>query len=169
VGLAPTFCFRPMYKQNQTLVGLLEPVISAMGYEMLGIEQVSRGRDSLVRVYIDRDQGITLADCERVSGQVTGVLDVEDPIRGSYHLEVSSPGVERPLFTLEQCGRYLGRDIRVRLRSKLEGRRKLSGKLLELNDAVLVIDEEGTRYEVPAEMIDRAYLVADGGRDLKVE
>ena len=158
-----------MYKQNQTLVGLLEPVISAMGYEMLGIEQVSRGRDSLVRVYIDRDQGITLADCERVSGQVTGVLDVEDPIRGSYHLEVSSPGVERPLFTLEQCGRYLGRDIRVRLRSKLEGRRKLSGKLLELNDAVLVIDEEGTRYEVPAEMIDRAYLVADGGRDLKVE
>lgn len=169
MGLAPTFCFRPMYKQNQTLVGLLEPVISAMGYEMLGIEQVSRGRDSLVRVYIDRDQGITLADCERVSGQVTGVLDVEDPIRGSYHLEVSSPGVERPLFTLEQCGRYLGRDIRVRLRSKLEGRRKLSGKLLELNDAVLVIDEEGTRYEVPAEMIDRAYLVADGGRDLKVE
>lgn len=169
MGFAPTFCFRPMYKQNQTLVGLLEPVISAMGYEMLGIEQVSRGRDPLIRIYIDRESGITLADCERVSGQVTGVLDVEDPIRGSYHLEVSSPGLERPLFTLEQCRRYVGRNIRVRLRSKLEGRRKLAGKLLELYDAVLVIDEEGTTYDVPADLIDRAYLVADGGRDWKAE
>jgi ribosome maturation factor RimP len=154
-----------MYKQNQTLVGLLEPVISAMGYEMLGIEQVSHGRDSLVRIYIDRDSGITLADCERVSGQVTGVLDVEDPIRGSYHLEVSSPGLDRPLFTLEQCRRYLGRDIRVQLRSKLEGRRKLSGRLMDLHDAVLVIDEGGTRYDVPADLIERASLVAVEGRE----
>ncbi len=98
-----------MYKQNQVLVELLQPVVSAMGYEMLGIEQIPQGRDSLVRVYIDSETGISLDDCERVSDQVTGVLDVEDPVKGSYRLEITSPGLDRPLFTLEQCRRYLGR------------------------------------------------------------
>jgi ribosome maturation factor RimP len=161
VGLAPTFCFRTMYKQNQALVKLLQPGITALGYELLGIEQMNQGRGSVVRVYIDRESGISLADCERVSEQVTGVLDVEDPIRGSYQLEISSPGLDRPLFTPEQCGRYLGRNIRLRLRSKLQGRRKLAGQLVELHDDTLVIDESGTRYDVPADMIEKANLVAD--------
>ena len=161
MGLAPTFCFRPMYKQNQALVKLLQPVIAALGYELLGIEQMNQGRGSLVRVYIDRESGISLADCERVSEQATGVLDVEDPIRGSYQLEISSPGLDRPLFTQEQCGRYIGRNVQLRLRSKLEGRRKLNGRLLELHDNVLVIEESGARFDVPADMIERANLVAD--------
>jgi ribosome maturation factor RimP len=86
---------------------------------------------------------------------------VEDPIRGSYQLEISSPGLDRPLFTLEQCGRYVGRNIRLRLRSKLQGRRKITGSLAELHDDVLVIDESGTRFDVPADMIEKANLVAD--------
>ena len=150
-----------MYKQNQALVKLLQPVIAALGYELLGIEQMNQGRGSLVRVYIDRESGISLADCERVSEQATGVLDVEDPIRGSYQLEISSPGLDRPLFTQEQCGRYIGRNVQLRLRSKLEGRRKLNGRLLELHDNVLVIEESGARFDVPADMIERANLVAD--------
>ena len=161
VGLAPTFCFRPMYKQNPALVKLLQPVIAALGYELLGIEQMNQGRGSLVRVYIDRESGISLADCERVSEQATGVLDVEDPIRGSYQLEISSPGLDRPLFTLEQCSRYVGRNIRLRLRSKLQGRSKLTGQLVELHDDALVVDESGTRFDVPADMIEKANLVAD--------
>lgn len=161
VGLAPTFCFRPMYKQNQALLALLQPVITGLGYELLGTELLSQGRESLLRVYIDQPAGITLEDCERVSDQVTGVLDVADPIRGSYRLEVSSPGLDRPLFTLEQCGRYLGRNVRLRLRSKLEGRRKVTGELVALRDNALVIDEDGTQLAVPAELIEKANLVAD--------
>lgn len=150
-----------MYKQNQALVKLLQPVISGLGYEMLGVEQFPQGRDSLVRIYIDRESGISLDDCERVSEQVTGILDVEDPVKGSYRLEVSSPGLDRPLFTLEQCRRYLGRDIHVRLRSKLQGRRKLTGRLTALQGETVVIDESGTQYDVPADMIERASLVPE--------
>ncbi|MEX2525142.1 MAG: ribosome maturation factor RimP [Gammaproteobacteria bacterium] len=150
-----------MYKQNQALVKLLQPVISGLGYEMLGIESVPQGRDSLVRIYIDREGGISLDDCERVSEQVTGVLDVEDPVKGSYRLEVSSPGLDRPLFTLEQCRRYLGCDIHVRLRSKLHGRRKITGRLTELQGETIVIDESGTNYDIPADMIERASLVPE--------
>jgi ribosome maturation factor RimP len=150
-----------MYKQNQALVKLLQPVVSGLGYEMLGIEQQPQGRDGLVRIYIDHEDGITLDDCERVSEQITGVLDVEDPIRGPYRLEVSSPGLDRPLFTLEQCRRFLGQDIRLRLRDKLQGRRKLSGRLLELQDDSVIIEDAGTVYDVPAEMIERASLVPD--------
>lgn len=150
-----------MYKQNQALVKLLQPVISGLGYEMLGVEQFPQGRDSLVRIYIDRESGISLDDCERVSEQVTGILDVEDPVKGSYCLEVSSPGLDRPLFTLEQCRRYLGRDIHVRLRSKLQGRRKLTGRLTALQGETVVIDESGTQYDVPADMIERASLVPE--------
>lgn len=150
-----------MYKQNETLVRLLQPVISGLGYEMLGVEVLPQGRNSVIRVYIDHEDGIGLADCERVSEQVTGVLDVEDPIRGPYYLEVSSPGLDRPLFTLEQCQRFLGRDIRVRLRTKLAGRRKITGRLMELQGDTVVIDEAGTRYDVPAENIERATVVPE--------
>jgi len=150
-----------MYKQNQTLVKLLQPVISGLGYEMLGIEQFPQGRDSLVRIYIDCEDGISLDDCERVSEQVTGVLDVEDPIKGSYRLEVSSPGLDRPLFTLEQCCRYVGRNIHVRLRSKWRDRRKITGRLSDLQEETVVIDESGTLYEVPADLIERAWLLPE--------
>jgi len=150
-----------MYKQNQALLKLLQPVVTALGYELLGIEQLPQGRESLVRIYIDHEDGIGLDDCERVSEQVTGVMDVEDPIRGSYRLEVSSPGLDRPLFTLEQCRSFLGQEMRVKLRSKLHGRRNITGRLKNLSDDTIVIEESGTEYAVPADLIERASLVPE--------
>ena len=150
-----------MYKQNQVLVDLLGPLIRAMGYEMLGIEQLAQGRHSIIRIYIDGAAGITLSDCERVSVQATGVLDVEDPVRGSYNLEVSSPGLDRPLFTLEHFQRHLGSEARVQLRSKLEGRRKLSGRIEAVDAETVVIRVEDMDYRVPAELIEKARLVPE--------
>lgn len=150
-----------MYKQNQVLVDLLGPLTRAMGYEMLGIEQLVQGRHSVIRIYIDKASGITLTDCEKVSEQVTGVLDVEDPIRGSYNLEVSSPGLDRPLFTLEHFKRHLGAQARVQLRSKLEGRRKLAGRIEAVEGETIVVNEDGVDYRVPAELIERARLVPE--------
>ena len=150
-----------MYKQNQVLVELLGPLIRAMGYEMLGIEQLAQGRHSVIRIYIDRASGITLTDCEQVSEQVTGLLDVEDPVKGSYNLEVSSPGLDRPLFTLEHFRRYLGAEARVQLRSKLDGRRKLSGRIEAVEGETVVMNMDGIVYRVPAEMIEKARLVPE--------
>ena len=147
-----------MYKQNAALFALLSPVIQSMGYVLWGIEHLPRGRSSLLRVYIDKDSGITLTDCELVSQQVTGILDVNDPIRGQYDLEVSSPGFDRPLFTLEQAGHYTGMQVKLRLRAKVNGRRNLKGELRAvLGDAVQIVDN-GETIEVPADIIEKANL-----------
>jgi len=158
VGFGPTFCFRRMYKQNPILVKLLEPVISAMGYEMLGIEHLDRGHGSLVRVFIDNEAGITVDDCERVSHQVTGILDVNDPIQGSYHLEVSSPGLDRPLFTLEQFRRFQGHKAQVKLHSKLDGRKNFKGEIGAVGDGSIILNEGDGIFTIPADMIEKAHL-----------
>lgn len=158
MGFGPTFCFRRMYKQNQSLVKLLEPVISAMGYEMLGIEYFTRGHGSLLRIYIDNEAGISVDDCERVSNQVTGILDVNDPIHGSYNLEVSSPGLDRPLFTLEQFRRFKGHRAQVKLRSKLDGRRNFTGEIGAVEPDRVVLHDRDERYTIPADLIEKAHL-----------
>ena len=158
VGFGPTFCFRRMYKQNQSLVKLLEPVISALGYEMWGIEYFTRGHGSLLRIYIDNETGITVDDCERVSHQVTGVLDVYDPIQGSYHLEVSSPGLDRPLFTLDQFRRFKGHKAQVKLRSKLDGRRNFTGAIGEVKQDTIVLLDRDESYTIPVDLIEKARL-----------
>ncbi|NKB36738.1 MAG: ribosome maturation factor RimP [Gammaproteobacteria bacterium] len=148
-----------MYRQNQTIVNMLEPVISAMGYELWGIEQVPDGRDSLLRIYIDHSEGIDLEDCTRVSRQVVGVLDVEDPISGSYRLEVSSPGLDRPLFSLAQFSRFEGERAQVHLREKLEERRQLKGEIAQVAEDAVTIICEGKQFTVSEKMIDKARLL----------
>ena len=88
-------------KQSQ-LETIIEPIVTSLEYDLWGVEFVSQGRNSMLRIYIDRENGISLEDCEAVSRQVSAVLDVEDPIADEYTLEVSSPGLDRPLFKLEQ-------------------------------------------------------------------
>lgn len=148
-----------MYRQNQALVRLLEPVIEAMGYELLGIEQGNQGGGELVRVYIDQETGIRVEDCERVSEQVSGILDVEDPFSGAYTLEVSSPGLDRPLFSLGHFERHIGAEAQVRLRDKLAGRRRLRGVIEAVEADAVIMRVEGERYEVPAALIEQARLV----------
>jgi len=147
---------------DNKLQELLAPAITALGYELLGIERITQGkRGTLLRVFIDCDEGITLDDCERVSHQVSGILDVEDPIVGKYILEVSSPGLDRPLFTLDHFSRFVGHKVSVKLRRPLDTRRNFSGVLqrIEHNKIFIVVDQ--TEFALPYEQIERAHLVAD--------
>ena len=160
VGLEPTFCFSRMYRQNNELLELLEPVVHGMGYELLGIDYICRGRNSLLRIYIDSETGITLQDCERVSNQVAGILDVNDPVKGSYTLEVSSPGFDRPLFTLDQFRRYIGHDARLHLHHKIAGRRRITGVISSVTNDGVGIMADGTHYQIDADNIDKARLIA---------
>ncbi|WP_373083173.1 ribosome maturation factor RimP [Zhongshania sp.] len=138
---------------------LIRPGVEALGYELWGLEHQSQGRHTLLRVYIDSEKGIGVDDCAKVSHQISGVLDVEDPIAGEYNLEVSSPGMDRPLYTLEQYAQYIGNDINVRLRVPFEGRRKFFGRLTGIEDGDVVLTAEEHEYLLPFDQIDKANVV----------
>ncbi|MGE0384578.1 MAG: ribosome maturation factor RimP [Gammaproteobacteria bacterium] len=140
---------------------LLEPTIVGLGYELVGIEQLTQSGQTVLRIYIDGAAGIQLADCERVSRQVGAVLDVEDPIRGPFTLEVSSPGLDRPLFRPEHFDRFAGAQVRISLAQPWQGRRRLRGRLCGRAGAEIIIDEDGTELHVPYAAIERARLSDD--------
>ncbi|MBB4865141.1 ribosome maturation factor RimP [Pseudomonas nitritireducens] len=148
-----------MSSKLEQLQALLAPVVEALGYECWGLEYISQGRHSLLRVYIDRPEGILIDDCEIVSRQVSGILDVEDPITGEYTLEVSSPGMDRPLFTLEQFARYVGEQVKIKLRTPFERRRNFQGILrgVEEQDVVVLVDDH--EYLLPVDSIDKANII----------
>ena len=148
-----------MSSKLEQLQALLAPVIEALGYVCWGVEYISQGRHSLLRVYIDHPNGILVEDCEKVSRQVSGVLDVEDPITNEYTLEVSSPGMDRPLFTLEQFAAHAGEQIKVKLRSPFDGRRNFQGLLRGVEDQDVVVQMDEHEYLLPIEMIDKANVV----------
>lgn len=145
-------------KAPEQLTTLLEPVVVDMGYELVGIEYHPASGQALLRVYIDKPEGIDVDDCARVSHQVSGVLDVEEPISGEYMLEVSSPGLDRPLFKPNDYSRFAGERIRLRLRGMVNGRRKHHGTLLGLEDGEVLIEEEGEQVRVPLLEVDRAHV-----------
>ncbi len=146
-------------KAPERLQGLLEPVVTGLGYEWVGLEFLSAGARSTLRVYIDLDGGITVDDCERVSRQVSSVLDVEDVIRGHYTLEVSSPGLDRPLFTPEHFRRFAGREVRLQLRDLVQGRRRLDGRLVGIDaGGEVTILADGVEYRIPLANIAKARL-----------
>lgn len=140
---------------------MLQPVVESLGYEFWGLEYI-QGRGATLRIYIDRDsdEGVSVDDCALVSHQVSGVLDVEDPIPGEYNLEVSSPGMDRPLFTLEQWGRYIGEDIQIRLLAPVAGKRRLTATLTAIEGDDVLLDVKGEALRVPFAQVDRATLVA---------
>lgn len=123
---------------------ILAPTINDMGYELWGCEYLSQGRHSLLRIYIDKADGIGIQDCEAVSHQVSALLDVEDPIPGNYSLEVSSPGIPRPLFKIWQYQRYVGHEVQVKTFKPVNGKRKLMGTIVSAseNSIVLHINDE---------------------------
>lgn len=147
-----------MAKETQ-LTDLLRPVVESMGFVFWGLEFIAQGRQSMLRVFIDHANGINVDDCAAVSRQLSAVLDVEDPITQEYTLEVSSPGMDRPLFTIEQYQQYANHIIELRLRMPFEGRRKFKGQLIgvEQEDIVLVVDEH--EYLLPVELIEKAHVV----------
>jgi len=125
------------------------------------VEYLPQGRRSLLRIYIDSPDGVTVDDCERVSHQVSGVLDVEDPIHGHYVLEVSSPGLDRLLFTAEHYRRFAGNRIKLRVSPPVDGRRNFSGILKGLHDDKVVLVHEEGEWEIPLDHVDQARLVPE--------
>ncbi|MCP1674744.1 ribosome maturation factor RimP [Natronocella acetinitrilica] len=140
---------------------LFEPVVTSMGYELLGVQYKPAKGEGLMRVYIDAEAGITVDDCALVSHQISGLLDVEDPVPGHYRLEVSSPGMDRPLFTPEQFQRFAGVEVKIRLQRLWEGRRSFRGTLRGAEGGNVMVEENGLLYTIPADLIDRANVVAD--------
>ena len=147
-----------MATREQQILALLEPTVEAMGFELWGLEYLSQGKHSLLRVYIDGENGITVDDCAAVSEQVSSVLDVEDPIHGEYTLEVSSPGMDRLLFKLEQYAGYVGEVVELRLRSAFDGRRKFKGVLKGIEGEDVVVQVDDHEYLLPHSAIDRARI-----------
>jgi ribosome maturation factor RimP len=144
--------------REQRIETLLKPTVEALGFEIWGLEYLSQGRHTLLRLYIDSEAGVTVDDCAEVSRHVGGVLDVEDPISGEYTLEVSSPGVDRYLFRLEQYLPYVGEWVELRLRTPFEGRRKYKGTLKGVEGDEVVVQVDDHEYLLPYEAIDRAQV-----------
>jgi ribosome maturation factor RimP len=141
---------------------LFEPVVESMGYELVGVEFLGAGAYGTLRVYIDRDNGVSLDDCAAISHQISGILDVEEPIKQAYDLEVSSPGIERPLFKLADFERYAGKTVRIKLAVGLLGRKNFKGELQGVAESKLVtIEVDGEVFDLPYADIAKANLVGD--------
>lgn len=144
---------------QERLIDLIEPVVAGLGYELVGVE--FDGRQRLLRVYIDSPEGIGLDDCTRVSNQVSAMLDVEDPIAGHYQLEISSPGLDRPLFNLSHFERFQGEMARLQLARAIDGRRRFKGRLAGVEGEDILVDHEGTMLRIPYEAIEKARLAPE--------
>ncbi|HHH48156.1 MAG TPA: ribosome maturation factor RimP [Gammaproteobacteria bacterium] len=148
-----------MRQAPANVLNVVEPVVESLGYELVGVEYLSQGRDGLLRVYIDAEDGIKVEDCQRVSHQLSGVLDVEDVIKGHYSLEISSPGLDRPLFNAAQFERFAGSEVKLRLEAPLDGRRKFRGTLLGVEDGEVRLRVDGEEVRIPLVSVDKANLV----------
>ncbi|MGB1868211.1 MAG: ribosome maturation factor RimP [Porticoccaceae bacterium] len=145
---------------DNTLRQLLQPVVEALGCELWGIELQAGGKTKLLRIYIDRaEEGVGIEDCERVSRQSSAVLDVEDVINGEYILEVSSPGMDRPLYELSQYEQFIGEDISLRLRFPYEGRRNFKGRLTGVDGDEIIVVATDHEFLFPVEGIEKANVV----------
>ncbi|MFU2047497.1 ribosome maturation factor RimP [Avibacterium gallinarum] len=145
---------------EEKLSDLLKGSIEDLGCELWGIECQRAGRFLTVRIYIDKEGGVSVDDCADVSRQVSAILDVEDPIADKYNLEVSSPGVDRPLFTLEQYQRYIGEEIMVHLRIPVLERRKWQGKLEKVENDMITLLVDGQPQVLVFGNIQKANVVA---------
>lgn len=144
------------------LAVLLGPTVERLGYELADLEVRLGGKSGLIRLFIDKPEGIGLEDCEKVSRAVSALLDVEDPVPGNYNLEVSSPGLDRKLRKVEHFQRFIGQIVNVKLRFPLDGRRRFRGKLLSADDENIVVEVDGESYSLALTTIDTARLVPDG-------
>jgi ribosome maturation factor RimP len=147
---------------SDELQKLLEPTIERLGYELTDLDVRLSGKGGLLRLTIDKPDGIDLDDCEKVSHAVSALLDVEDPVPGNYNLEVSSPGLDRKLTKIEHFQRFEGETLKVSMRFPIAGRRRFRGKLLSSNEENIVVEVDGESHSLPLAMLDTARLVPEG-------
>ena len=139
---------------------LLQPVVEALGCQLWGLDLQAGGKTKLLRIYIDRaEDGIGIEDCEKVSRQSSAILDVEEAINGEYILEVSSPGMDRPLYELDHYQQFIGEDISLRLRFPYEGRRNFKGRLTAVDGDEVVVVVADNEFLFPVEVIEKANVV----------
>ncbi len=148
-----------MSKKEQELETLLTPTVTGLGLRVWGVEYLGQGKHSMLRIYIDRDEGVTIDDCEAVSKQVSELLDVEEVLTSSYTLEVSSPGMDRLLFKPEQYAESIGETVDVRLNYPFEGRRRFVGALTSLKNDEVVVLVEDAEFLIPLSNVQRARIV----------
>ena len=144
---------------GEELTNLLEPAIEQLGYELSDLEVKLGGRDGVIRLYIDKADGVGLEDCETVSRQISALLDVEDPMPGHYVLEVSSPGLDRRLTKVEHFERFMGADIRVILRFPISGRKNFRGALRSVDEDNIEVEVDGESHRLPIETIQSERLI----------
>jgi len=146
-------------KFEHKLTAMLRPAVEETGKELLGVEYISAGNHSVLRLFIDHENGIDVDDCAEVSRQVGAILDVEDPISSEYSLEVSSPGLDRPLFEKAQFEAVVDETVEVKISMPLNGRRKFKGKLVAIENDSLIVMVDNEEYELVISNIDKAHLV----------
>jgi len=162
--MRPTFSLNGreyMRQVPEKLQQIVEDVVSSLDYELVGIEYVMRDRSGLLRIYIDKEQGIVLDDCRAVSHQLSGVLDVEDPIPGNYDLEISSPGLDRLIFKAKDFDRFAGKMVKIKLVTAVNGRKKFKGLLQGVQEEDVVIEQDGQEIHLSLANIDQARLVPE--------
>ncbi len=161
-----------MKQAPEQLVNLIEPIVEGLGYECVGIEYNPHPKHGLLRVYIDTENGVLLEDCTKVSHQLSGMLDVEDPITGNYELEVSSPGLERPFFKLEQFEKYSGSQVMINLFKPINKQRKIVGQIVKVEGDIVYLQQVDQILEIPFQAMSKARMIPDesvikGGRNGK--
>ena len=138
---------------------IIQPTIKALGLVLWGVEHVQKGKYSVLRIFIDSEETVNLTDCERASRQISALLDVEEPISGEYTLEVSSPGLERPLFKLDQFAQFIGDQVKIKTKGPLEGRRKFTGVIECVSEETVSLNVEGKLFKLEHTEIEKASIV----------
>jgi ribosome maturation factor RimP len=151
-----------MRRELTHLWELFEPVVSGMGFDLIEIEHFPNPKHGVLRLYIDKEQGqeegVNIDDCSEVSRQISALIDVEEPIRGRFNLEVSSPGLDRPLRRVKDFQRFAGSKVKLKTVMPLDGQRNFSGRLLEANDEVVVIETDSEEISLPMSAIEKARI-----------
>lgn len=150
-----------MRRASNAIQASVEPVVTGLGYELVGVEYGGGSGNGLLRVYIDTEQGVTVDDCATVSESLSAALDVEDPIRSAYTLEVSSPGINRPLFLRADFERFAGERLFVRLEQPVDGRRRFKGLLRQVEGEEIVVEVDGESWRLPLAEVEEAHLIVE--------
>ena len=150
-----------MRRVSPGIESVIAPVVSGLGYDFVGAQFGQAENGQTLRVFIDTENGVVVEDCVTVSKQLSAVLDVEDTIKSAYQLEVSSPGIDRPLFTVTQFSQQLTEIIKVKMAAAVDGRRNFKGRLIAVEEDSLLIEVDRIDYNLPVSDIEEAHLVAN--------
>jgi ribosome maturation factor RimP len=149
-------------RRDQThLWELFEPVVSGMGYELIEIEHFPNPKHGVLRLYIDKEGGVNVEDCSSVSRQISALIDVEDPVSGQFNLEISSPGLDRPLRRVKDFQRFTGSLVKIKTVVPMDGQRNFKGRLLKADEEVLVIETDTEEISMPMSAVDKARVVPE--------